>query len=123
MDYEFKIGPIGEAEGVGLIKEMAADQSKAIAHINQTLADAQKEIMLEKLKKEPAVATPKDSDNWLAQTDPKDLLNPGEQESGESSDSGDEPSDEGFGEDTGSEEGSDETSEPAEESGDAGDIN
>lgn len=88
MDYEFEIGPIGEAEGVGLIKEMASDQSKSIASINQALADAQKEELEEKLKNQP-LPGPKDSDAWLAKTDRKDLSDGGEQGSGDSESGGD----------------------------------
>ena len=120
LDFKFEIGPIGEAEGVGLIKEMAADQSKAISHINQTLADAQKEIMLAKLK-DAKPATEKDEDAWLGKTDPKDLLGTGEQESGDSSESGDDFGSEDIGEDTG--EASEESGGESEGSSESGDIN
>ncbi len=90
IDWEVELAPMGEAEGVALIKESVAKAFEGVQKLNQTLADAQLEIEKEKLKATP---TADDADKFLAETDPKD-------DEGEGDDTGEAEEETGSGDDS-----------------------
>ena len=68
VNWKVEMGPMGEPEGVGLIKEASQQAFTMVQTINQALADAQAEVMKGKAKP----ATEEDADSDLASTDIKD---------------------------------------------------
>ena len=85
IDWEIELAPMGEAEGIGLIKESVAKAFEGVQKINITLADAKLEEEKAKLK----TPTADDADDFLGKTDTKDVL----EEGGTGGDSGSDESD------------------------------
>ena len=88
IDWKVEIGPMGESEGVGLIKDTVSSAFQGVQKINETIANAALEQAKAKLG-ESGPPTEEDADKFMEKTDQKDLLDEG----GDSGDSGDEPAD------------------------------
>ena len=71
IDWEVELAPMGEAEGVGLIKESVGKAFEGVQKLNQTLADAKLEEVKKQMKSPPSS---EDADDFLGKTDTKDLL-------------------------------------------------
>lgn len=89
IDWETEWGPMGEPEGVGLIKEACGRAFDGVMKLNQTLVDAQLEHEKEKMKQLP---TEEDADEALSKTDIPPEGEEGQGDSGDDS-GGDEPPD------------------------------
>lgn len=65
VDYKMVLEPMGEAEGIGLIKESFAETFKLAQQINQAFADAQ----AQKIKNEAQAPKAEDADKFMEGTD------------------------------------------------------
>ena len=68
FDWEVEMGPMGEPEGVGLIKEAVADAFSGVMKINQTIVDAHLKRIKGELKQN-GLPNAGDADQSLSQTD------------------------------------------------------
>lgn len=67
IDWSLKMSPLGESEGIALIKECVSDAFKGVIKLNQSIVDAQLEILKAKLEeqKEKALPTKEDADDFV----------------------------------------------------------